>query len=33
MQRYNQEEGINYDATFDPVSRIEAIWILIAFVT
>ncbi|XP_047268100.1 uncharacterized protein LOC124898505 [Capsicum annuum] len=31
VQGYNQQEGINYDETFAPVSRIEAIGILIAF--
>ncbi|XP_070031643.1 uncharacterized protein [Nicotiana tomentosiformis] len=31
VQGYNQEEGIDYDGTFAPVSRMEAIRILIAF--
>ena len=31
MQGYNQEEGINYDETFAPVARMEAIRISIAF--
>ncbi|XP_070055495.1 uncharacterized mitochondrial protein AtMg00820-like [Nicotiana tomentosiformis] len=31
VQGYNQEEGIDYDKTFAPVARIEAIRILIAF--
>jgi len=31
IQGYNQEEGINYEETFAPVARIEAIRILIAF--
>ena len=31
MQGYNQEEGIDYDETFAPVARMEAIRILIAF--
>jgi len=32
VQGYNQEEGIDYEETFAPVARIEAIKILIAFV-
>ena len=31
VQGYNQEEGIDYDETFAPVARIEAIRILIAY--
>ena len=31
VQGYNQEEDIDYEETFAPVARIEAIWILIAF--
>ncbi|XP_015084294.1 uncharacterized protein LOC107027723 [Solanum pennellii] len=31
VQGYNQEEGIDYDETFAPVSRLEAIRLLIAF--
>ena len=31
VQGYNQEEGIDYEETFTPVARIEAIRILIAF--
>ena len=31
VQGYNQEEGIDYEETFAPVARLEAIWILIAF--
>ena len=31
VQGYNQEEGINYEETFAPVARIEAIRILVAF--
>ena len=30
-QGYNQEEGIDYDETFTPVARLEAIRILLAF--
>ena len=33
IQGYNQEEGIDYDETFAPVARMEAIRILIAFAT
>ncbi|GJZ14997.1 retrovirus-related pol polyprotein from transposon TNT 1-94 [Tanacetum coccineum] len=32
-QGYSQEEGINYDETFAPVARIEAIRIFLAFAT
>ena len=31
VQGYNQEIGIDYDETFAPVARIEAIRLLIAF--
>lgn len=31
VQGYNQEEDIDYDETFAPITRIEAIRILIAF--
>ena len=31
VQGYNQEAGIDYEETFAPVARIEAIRILIAF--
>ena len=30
-QGYNQEEGIDFDETFAPVARIEAIRLLLAF--
>ena len=30
-QGYNQEEGIDYDETFAPVARLEAIRMLLAF--
>lgn len=32
VQGFNQEEGIDYDETIAPVTRIEAIRMLIAFV-
>ena len=31
VEGYNQEEGIDYEETFAPVARIEAIRILVAF--
>lgn len=31
VQGYNQEEGIDFDETFAPVARMEAIRLLIAF--
>jgi len=31
VQGYNQEEGIDYEETFAPIARIEALRILIAF--
>jgi len=31
VQGYNQEEGIDYEETFAPIARIEAIRILVAF--
>ena len=31
VKGYNQQEGIDYDETFAPVARLEAIRILIAF--
>lgn len=30
-QGYNQEEGINYEETFAPVARLEAIRLLLAY--
>nr|GEY86928.1 retrovirus-related Pol polyprotein from transposon TNT 1-94 [Tanacetum cinerariifolium] len=30
-QGYNQQEGINYDETYDPVARLESIRILLAY--
>ncbi|GKE79089.1 retrovirus-related pol polyprotein from transposon TNT 1-94 [Tanacetum coccineum] len=32
-QGYNQQEGMNYDETFAPVARLEAIRIFLAFAT
>ena len=31
VQGYNKKEGINYEETFAPAARIEAIRILVAF--
>ena len=33
VQGYNQEERIDYEETFAPITRIEAIRILVAFVS
>ena len=30
-QGYNQEEGIDFDETFTPIARLEAIRLLLAF--
>jgi hypothetical protein len=30
-QRFCQKEGIDYEETFAPIARLEAIWILLAF--
>ena len=32
-QGYNQQEGIDYDETFAPIARLEAIKMLLAFAT
>ena len=32
VKGYNQQEGIDYDETFSPVARFEAIGLLIAYV-
>lgn len=32
-QGYNQQEGIDYDKTYDPVARLESIRILLAYAT
>ena len=31
VQGFNQEEGINYEETFAPIARLEAIRMLLAF--
>ena len=31
IQRYSQEEGIDFEETFAPVARLEAVRILLAF--
>lgn len=31
VKGHNQEEGIKYDETFAPVTRLEVIWLLITF--
>ena len=31
VQAYNQEEGIDFDETFAPVARLEAIRLLVSF--
>ena len=30
-QGYNQEEGINYEETYAPIARLEAICVLLAY--
>jgi hypothetical protein len=32
-QGYSQVEGLNFDETFAPVARLEAIWIFLTYAT
>ena len=32
VKGYSQQEGIEYDETFAPVERLEAVWIFLAYV-
>ncbi|GKF96522.1 retrovirus-related pol polyprotein from transposon TNT 1-94, partial [Tanacetum coccineum] len=30
---YNQQEGINFEESFTPVARLEAVWLFVAYAT